>query len=81
MASNASVQTGSVANATPVGDYVNDNIMVVTNMICMENREEAFEKAVSIGMFVPPGQPVVWRGPMLHRAIEQFFDSLRVPAQ
>jgi alkanesulfonate monooxygenase SsuD/methylene tetrahydromethanopterin reductase-like flavin-dependent oxidoreductase (luciferase family) len=24
--------------------------MVVTNMICMENREEAFEKAVSIGM-------------------------------
>jgi len=30
-------------------------------------------KAVSIGMFVPPGQPVVWRGPMLHRAIEQFL--------
>jgi alkanesulfonate monooxygenase SsuD/methylene tetrahydromethanopterin reductase-like flavin-dependent oxidoreductase (luciferase family) len=40
----------AVANATPVGDYVNDNIMVVTNMICMENREEAFETAVSIGM-------------------------------
>jgi len=30
-------------------------------------------KAVSIGMFVPAGQPVVWRGPMLHRAIEQFL--------
>ena len=30
-------------------------------------------KAVSIGMFVPEGQPVVWRGPMLHRAIEQFL--------
>lgn len=30
-------------------------------------------KAVSIGMFVPDGQPVVWRGPMLHRAIEQFL--------
>ncbi len=30
-------------------------------------------KAVSIGMFVPPGQPVVWRGPMLHRALEQFL--------
>lgn len=28
---------------------------------------------VSIGMFVPPGQPVVWRGPMLHRAMEQFL--------
>ncbi len=40
----------AVANAEPVGDYVNDNIMVVTNMICMENREEAFETAVSIGM-------------------------------
>lgn len=40
----------AVAGATPVGDYVNDNIMVVTNMICMENRQEAFEKAVSIGM-------------------------------
>ncbi len=30
-------------------------------------------KAVSIGMFVAPGQPVVWRGPMLHRALEQFL--------
>jgi ATP-binding protein involved in chromosome partitioning len=30
-------------------------------------------KAVSIGMFVPEGAPVVWRGPMLHRAIEQFL--------
>ena len=30
-------------------------------------------KAVSIGMFVPPGQAVVWRGPMLHRALEQFL--------
>ncbi len=40
----------AVATAEPVGDYVNDNIMVVTNMICMENREKAFETAVSIGM-------------------------------
>jgi len=30
-------------------------------------------KVVSMGMFVPPGQPVVWRGPMLHRALEQFL--------
>src|SRR5690606_29185889 len=28
-------------------------------------------KVVSIGMFVQPGQPVVWRGPMLHRALQQ----------
>lgn len=30
-------------------------------------------KTVSIGMFVPEGQPVAWRGPMLHRALEQFL--------
>ncbi len=30
-------------------------------------------KVVSMGMFVPAGQPVVWRGPMLHRALEQFL--------
>ena len=30
-------------------------------------------KVVSIGMFVPDGQPVTWRGPMLHRALQQFL--------
>jgi ATP-binding protein involved in chromosome partitioning len=30
-------------------------------------------KVISIGMFVPPGQAVVWRGPMLHRALQQFL--------
>jgi len=30
-------------------------------------------KVVSIGQFVAPGQPVVWRGPMLHRALQQFL--------
>ena len=30
-------------------------------------------KVISIGMFVPYGQPVVWRGPMLHRALQQFL--------
>src|SRR3954463_13528790 len=40
----------AVPTAEPVGDFVNDNIMVVTNMICMEDREAAFEKAISIGM-------------------------------
>jgi ATP-binding protein involved in chromosome partitioning len=29
-------------------------------------------KVISIGMFVPGNQPVVWRGPMLHRALQQF---------
>jgi len=27
-------------------------------------------------MFVPPGRPVVWRGPMLHRALEQFLSDV-----
>ena len=30
-------------------------------------------KVISIGMFVPDGTPVVWRGPMLHRALQQFL--------
>jgi ATP-binding protein involved in chromosome partitioning len=30
-------------------------------------------KVISIGMFVADGQPVVWRGPMLHRALQQFL--------
>ena len=30
-------------------------------------------KVVSIGMFVPDGHPVIWRGPMLHRALQQFL--------
>jgi ATP-binding protein involved in chromosome partitioning len=30
-------------------------------------------KVISIGMFVPGNSPVVWRGPMLHRALEQFL--------
>src|SRR6476659_8738677 len=28
-------------------------------------------KVISIGTFVPGNQPVVWRGPMLHRALQQ----------
>ncbi len=30
-------------------------------------------KVISIGMFVGENQPVVWRGPMLHRAVQQFL--------
>lgn len=30
-------------------------------------------KVISIGMFTEPGRPVVWRGPMLHRALQQFL--------
>ncbi|MDQ3885431.1 MAG: Mrp/NBP35 family ATP-binding protein [Actinomycetota bacterium] len=30
-------------------------------------------KVISIGMFTPGNTPVVWRGPMLHRAVAQFL--------
>ena len=30
-------------------------------------------KVISIGMFVEGNTPVVWRGPMLHRALQQFL--------
>jgi alkanesulfonate monooxygenase SsuD/methylene tetrahydromethanopterin reductase-like flavin-dependent oxidoreductase (luciferase family) len=40
----------AVANATPVGDYVNDNIMAVTNLVCMEDRNAAFETAANMQM-------------------------------
>lgn len=33
-------------------------------------------KVISIGMFVPNNQPVVWRGPMLHRALQQFLSDV-----
>jgi ATP-binding protein involved in chromosome partitioning len=32
-------------------------------------------KVISIGMFVASNQPVVWRGPMLHRALQQFLPT------
>ena len=30
-------------------------------------------RCISIGYFVPEGQAVIWRGPMLHKALEQFL--------
>ncbi|WP_285251363.1 Mrp/NBP35 family ATP-binding protein [Pseudarthrobacter sp. fls2-241-R2A-168] len=33
-------------------------------------------KVISIGMFVSGNQPVAWRGPMLHRALEQFLTDV-----
>jgi ATP-binding protein involved in chromosome partitioning len=35
---------------------------------------EAFGiKVISMGMLVPPDQPIIWRGPMLHGAVQQFM--------
>lgn len=33
-------------------------------------------KVISIGFFVADNKPVAWRGPMLHRAIEQFLTDV-----
>jgi len=33
-------------------------------------------KVISIGFFVADNQPVAWRGPMLHRAVEQFLTDV-----
>jgi len=33
-------------------------------------------KVISIGFFVKDNQPVAWRGPMLHRAVEQFLTDV-----
>ncbi|WP_432485978.1 Mrp/NBP35 family ATP-binding protein [Kineococcus esterisolvens] len=33
-------------------------------------------RVISIGMFVPGNEPVAWRGPMLHRALQQFASEV-----
>jgi len=30
-----------------------------------------------MGMLVPPDQPIIWRGPMLHGAVQQFMNDVR----
>jgi ATP-binding protein involved in chromosome partitioning len=33
-------------------------------------------KVVSMGFFIPPGEAVIWRGPLLHSAVEQFLSQV-----
>lgn len=33
-------------------------------------------KTISMGYFAPPGEAVIWRGPMLHKALEQFLTDV-----
>src|SRR6266536_873005 len=35
-------------------------------------------KVISIGFFIEAGKPVMWRGPMLHRAIQQFLTDVYI---
>ncbi|SEG41996.1 ATP-binding protein involved in chromosome partitioning [Thermomonospora echinospora] len=43
----------------------------VEDMIMPPSAHEV--KVISVGMFTAGNQPVVWRGPMLHRALQQFL--------
>src|SRR6266571_1831762 len=43
----------------------------VENMIMPPSAHDV--KVISIGMFTKGNTPVVWRGPMLHRAVQQFL--------
>jgi len=44
----------------------------VENMIMPPSSHDV--KVISMGLFKPPGNlPIVWRGPMLHRAMQQFL--------
>jgi ATP-binding protein involved in chromosome partitioning len=38
--------------------------------------EQQGVKVISMGFFMPPDQAVVWRGPMLHKAIQQFLGGV-----
>ena len=74
----------AIADADPVGDFVNDNIMVVGTMLCMEDRDEAFETFTQINNNYymslvfrwldtfqhPPGVPV-WPDRLPEPTVEQ----------
>src|SRR5215204_3325487 len=48
--------------------------VVVDKMIVPPVRGDL--KVMSIGFFLDDNQPVMWRGPMLHRALEQFLQDV-----
>jgi ATP-binding protein involved in chromosome partitioning len=48
--------------------------VVVDKMIVPPVRNDV--KLMSIGFFLDDNQPVMWRGPMLHRALEQFLQDV-----
>jgi ATP-binding protein involved in chromosome partitioning len=50
--------------------------VLVDKMIVPPVREDLGLKLMSIGFFLEDNQPVMWRGPMLHRALEQFLSDV-----
>src|SRR5512132_2833240 len=53
---------------------VHQRPVVVDRMIVPPVRDEL--KLMSIGFFLEDNAPVMWRGPMLHRALEQFLSDV-----
>jgi len=53
---------------------VNQRPIVVDKMIVPPVRGEL--KLMSIGFFLDDNSPLMWRGPMLHRALEQFLSDV-----
>jgi ATP-binding protein involved in chromosome partitioning len=51
---------GADRDPVPIGDLL---VPPVSNGV----------RVLSMGFFVPEDQPVIWRGPMLHKALEQFL--------
>ncbi|HYZ76710.1 MAG TPA: Mrp/NBP35 family ATP-binding protein [Gaiellaceae bacterium] len=50
--------------------------VLVDKMIVPPVREDLQLKLMSIGFFLDGNEPVMWRGPMLHRALEQFLSDV-----
>ncbi|CAM4191722.1 Mrp/NBP35 family ATP-binding protein [Nocardiopsis rhodophaea] len=63
----ADIYGHSVPRMLGVGDHPTK----VEDMIMPPSAHDI--KVISVGMFTQGNQPVVWRGPMLHRALQQFL--------
>jgi ATP-binding protein involved in chromosome partitioning len=55
---------------------VHQRPIAVDKMIVPPVRVEGDLKVMSIGFFLEDNAPVMWRGPMLHRALEQFLSDV-----
>jgi ATP-binding protein involved in chromosome partitioning len=62
-------QLGITSKPTKVDDLILPPVFEVES-------GNGFVKVISIGMFVEEGKAVAWRGPMLHRAIQQFLTDV-----
>jgi ATP-binding protein involved in chromosome partitioning len=62
-------QLGITSKPTKVDDLILPPVFEIED-------GNGFVKVISIGMFVEEGKAVAWRGPMLHRAIQQFLTDV-----